>query len=278
MKKNTIYIWTIFLAMFSTEMHSQVGIGIENPRGALDINSSTQGLVYPVVSLVATNVQTLTNPSVATILAPGTTVYNDNTVDADIYSVAPGMYTWDGTEWVPQFSKKDYKFFEQSADVRTGSSDITYGDQTITFSDNTFVPRNYGNYKVLVTLHYGAGTVDVPSSPQFANFVASGGQFDFTFNGTTTSIDLASFSGYNNDRLFNGGSVLVFENQFNQTTLSTVENLNRGTSYSFTLTFNQDTANGFEQNGDALGFNDGRGYVTINNAVKCTVEITYVGK
>ncbi|MCH9659439.1 MAG: hypothetical protein K0U54_00865 [Bacteroidetes bacterium] len=278
MKKTTIYILTTLAVVFCAKIHGQVGIGTENPRGALDINSTTQGLVYPVVSLAATNVQTLINPSVATILAPGTTVYNDSTVDADIYSVAPGMYTWNGTEWVPQFSKKDYKFFEQSADVRTGSSDITYGDQTIPFSDNTFIPRNYGNYKVLVTLHYGAGTVDVPSSPQFANFVASGGQFDFTFNGTTTSIDLESFSGYNNDRLFNGGSVLVFENQFKQTTLSTVENLDLGTSYSFTLTFNQNTADGFEQNGDTLGFNDGRGHVTINNAVKCTVEITYVGK
>lgn len=281
MKKHPFYLLTICALFCSMSIIAQVGIGTDSPRGALDIFSSTQGLVYPVVELARTDVQTMINPSGAVNIEPGTTVFNSITADEGIYSIYPGMYTWDGVEWIPQFNKRDYKLVEQTADLRTGSHDGVYGtggDQDIVFSDNSFVPRNYGNYKVLVTIHYAAGAVDPQSGPLYVNFAANEGDFDFTFNGTTTTRSVGSYSGYNNDKMFNGGSALVFDNQFKQTTFSMIEELNRGVSYPFTLTFNQEYSDGIKSDGDGPSGNDGRGYIHMNGAVKCTVEFVYAGK
>lgn len=281
MKQTTFRLFFTLSLVACLSAMGQVGIGTDDPRGALDIASTTQGLVYPVVSLSRTDTETLINPSGAANIEHGTTIFNNVTVDNGIYSVYPGMYTWDGLEWVPQFNKRDYKLFEQSADLRTGSHDGVYGvlgDQTITFSDNTFVPRNYGRYKILVTVHYAAGAVDPQGGPLYVNFAGNRGDFDFTFNGTTTTRSLSSYSGYNNDKMFNGGSALIFDNQYKQTTFSMIEDLDRGVNYPFTLTFNQEYSDGIKTDGDGPVSADGRGYININGAVKCTVEMVYVGK
>ena len=285
MKHSTTFklLLAILIAGMSPVM-AQVGIGTNTPNGVLEINSSNSGVVYPTASLTDVYVETITNPNAANIVA-GTCVFNTNTTDAGIDSVYPGIYIWTGSKWIPQFNKKDSVLFEQDTDVRTGSNDMNngvLGNQTIPFNSNTITPKFNGPYRVHLTFHYGGGMPDAPTSPQFGNFVVQEGQFSFTFNGTTTVFDMKSFSGINDDRLFKGGSgasTIIYTNSFNQGDYILEESLTRGVPYTFSLTFNQANANGFEGNGDIsnIPVGDGRGYLTINDAIKCLVEISYVG-
>ncbi|MDK2770981.1 MAG: hypothetical protein KYX68_01945 [Flavobacterium sp.] len=96
MKNITLSMFMLFgLACFA-----QVGVGTTTPNGALDVSSSTNGLIPPRVALTATNVAApVVNPQ-GGALVPGTLVWNTNTAGAIPTNVAPGMYYWDGTRWV----------------------------------------------------------------------------------------------------------------------------------------------------------------------------------
>lgn len=254
----------------------QVGIESTLPKGALDIGSTTTGVVYPTVSLSDINTETISNPNAPNLVA-GTIVYNTNSSGSGDGSVYPGLYFWNGTEWVPQFSKKDYKLYFQDTNLRT-QSDAPGGDETISFNRNSFTPKFNGKYRVLLTVHYGGGRVDNPSFPQFVNFVSEEGEFLFKFKGNTTSFKLKSFSGKNNDRLFKGGNTQkVYSNQYNQGSYIIEETLVANTPYTFSLTFNQETAPGFINDGNGNNSN-GRGYIFLNDDLKCTVEINYIGE
>ena len=268
------------LLLFSIIGWGQVGIQSSSPKGALDIGSTTTGLVYPVVSLSNINTETISNPNATNIIA-GTTVYNNNTVDG-INGVYPGLYVWNGTIWVPQFEKKDNKLYTQSADLRTDSEPLLPldGNQAITFPSYVFTPKFTGYYKILVTVHYGAGRADLTSSSQYVNFVSAEGVFNFTFNSTTSSFTVKSYSGNNDDRLFDNGTRKEYNNKFNQLTFNRQDLLSAGTNYTFSLTFNQATAPGIEGNGNVtvVPAGDGRGYIIMNSDLKCTIEFNYVGE
>ena len=96
--KKILYFSTAFLFMINA--YAQVGLGTTTPAGALDINSTTQGMIPPRVALTATNVAApVVNPQ-GGALVPGTLVWNTNTAGVIPTNVAPGMYYWDGTRWV----------------------------------------------------------------------------------------------------------------------------------------------------------------------------------
>jgi hypothetical protein len=281
MKKIYFFLtYTFVLFCIISNSWGQVGIQSSSPKGALDIGSTTTGLVYPVVSLSDIYTQTISNPNSANIIA-GTTVYNNNTVDG-ISGVYPGLYVWNGTFWVPQFEKKDNKLYTQSANLRTDSEPLLPldGNQAITFPSYTFTPKFTGNYKVSITVHYGAGRADLTSSSQYVNFVSAEGVFNFTFNSTTSSFTVKSYSGNNDDRLFDNGTRKEYTNKFNQTSFVRQDVLNAGTNYTFSLTFNQASAPGIEGNGNitVIPVGDGRGYIILNNDLKCTIEFNYVGE
>ncbi len=84
---------------FSTVSIAQVGVDTTTPRGALDVSSTTQGIVFPNVALVNINTQTAINPQGGAIPA-GTVVYNTATSGAAPNNVAPGLYYWNGSRWV----------------------------------------------------------------------------------------------------------------------------------------------------------------------------------
>ncbi|GHC56703.1 hypothetical protein [Ulvibacter litoralis] len=280
----------LLLSFVSITTYSQIGIGTSAPNGVLDITSTTYGVVYPTVSLTSLTAQIVTNPSAPAIVA-GTTVYNTATTSLGTNSVYPGIYVWTGAKWVPQFDKNDAKIYIQDSNVRTGSSNLlnpVAGNQTIGFDTSTnypFRPSFNGRYKIEIVVHYGGGKIDTPNSPsdQKVNYGLERGEFDFTFNGTTHSFNLSSYSGNNDDKLFKGGNSRpqrVYTNAYRQATYSFEEDLSLTSTYNFSLTFNQENAPGFEGNGDysLLPSGDGRGYVTQNQDVKCSVEITYVGE
>ncbi|HIB49277.1 MAG TPA: hypothetical protein EYN07_03620 [Flavobacteriaceae bacterium] len=266
--------------------YGQVGINNATPEGLLDLgNNSTMGVIYPVTSLTDVTIETLSNPNGGT-LAAGTCVYNTNTAGSGEDSVYPGIYIWTGSKWIPQFNKKDSEVFTQDSDLRTGSDDIlnpVLGDQALSFDSSSFTPKFSGPYRVALTLHYGAGTTNEPSGDQHVNYAAGSGDFDFTFNGTTSTYKMKSYSGLNDDKLFKGGSgatMIEYNNSIKQSTYIIEETLTRNVPYSFTLTFNQDDLEGFEGDGDisVIPAGDGRGYIVSIGDFNCTVEITYVGE
>lgn len=107
--KKTVYL----IALLTSAMQAQVGIGTTTPSGALEVNSalpspSTQraGLVPPIVALSATNSTATTtagvniiNPVTNGVPVTGTIVYNTNTSAAGANQVTPGYYFYNGTLW-----------------------------------------------------------------------------------------------------------------------------------------------------------------------------------
>lgn len=280
-----IYI-SILLLSCSVIMLGQSGINTSTPNGALDLNSTISGIIYPVVTLTDVTVQTITNPNPANAnIIAGTTVYNTNTnTPANISnSVYPGIYVWNGDSvnprWVPQFSKKDNKLFEQDTSLRTESN---AGNQTVSFDTSTnypFVPKYNGNYKIEVRMHYGGGDIDIPTDPQLVNLGVQEGVFAFTWNGGTTySFKVGSYSSYNNGLAYQvGGNPWVNSNSFTQISYAILETLDTNSPpYTFGLTFNQEDAPGFVDDGNLT--NGGKGYITISDNIKCTIEISYIGE
>ena len=81
MKKITFtYSLNLFtLLLLSSITIAQVGINTTDPKGILDFNSTTLGVVYPNVALLAADNPTpVVNPQ-GGALAAGTVVYNTNT-------------------------------------------------------------------------------------------------------------------------------------------------------------------------------------------------------
>ncbi len=273
-------IYLLIAILSCLHISAQVGINTTSPEGVLDLGNSTSGVVYPVVSLTNLTTETITNPNGGSIVA-GTTVYNTNTVDSGANSIYPGIYFWNGSRWKAQYEKRNNQLFFQTSDLRTGSNDLVYGvlgDQTIDFDASSFTPSISGTFKILVTVHYGGGEANVPSGAgQYVNFVEQQGEFDFTFNGTTHTFGLSSYSGYNNDSMA-VSSAKVITNEFNQVTYTVIESLTALTNYGFSLTFNQEFAEGFEGDGDDIIVEDGRGYITINDSVRCSVEFMFIGE
>jgi hypothetical protein len=87
----------LFLTLIS---NAQVGVGTTTPAGALDINSSTNGLLLPRVSLTALNVAApVVNPAGGALVV-GTLIWNTATAGVIPNNVVPGMYYWEGTRWI----------------------------------------------------------------------------------------------------------------------------------------------------------------------------------
>lgn len=104
----------------------QIGIGTITPRGALEVNSATNGFVAPQVALTATNASApVINPQTAGVPIAGTVVYNTATAGAGVTTVTPGHYYWDGSGWLR---------------VATGSnSDWTTAGNTSTIAGTNFI-------------------------------------------------------------------------------------------------------------------------------------------
>ena len=87
--KSLLLFLLVFFAL--TKTNAQVGIGTTTPDAALDITSTTDGLLIPRVALTIT-----TSPSPLTLPTPSELVYNT----ASTFDVTPGYYYWDVVKWV----------------------------------------------------------------------------------------------------------------------------------------------------------------------------------
>lgn len=91
---------TLLLILSTISLNAQVGVGTTTPAGALDINSSTNGLILPRVSLTALNVSApVVNPQGGALVV-GTLVWNTATAGSIPNNVVPGMYYWEGARWI----------------------------------------------------------------------------------------------------------------------------------------------------------------------------------
>jgi hypothetical protein len=103
------FAFFLFLFLVTTAAFSQIGIGTTLPNGALDITSTTQGVVIPRIALTANNVMApVTNPNGGTLL-DGTMVYNTAASGSGSTAVLPGFYYWESSKW--QYIKKDLYSF-----------------------------------------------------------------------------------------------------------------------------------------------------------------------
>lgn len=125
MKKNTLfYCLILFTILFISNIaFAQVGINTKDPKGVLDFNSTTLGVVYPNVALIAANDPTpVVNPQGGTIVA-GTVIYNTNTTfTGTTNDVYPGIYVWDGSKWVVHYKKRQAELHNQTSLLRTESN------------------------------------------------------------------------------------------------------------------------------------------------------------
>lgn len=71
-----------------------IGVNVLAPQGALDVTSTSDGLLIPRISLTATNVATVVTPTISEL------VYNTNTSALGPNQVTPGYYYWDGALWI----------------------------------------------------------------------------------------------------------------------------------------------------------------------------------
>lgn len=101
MKKILFLLFSILTLFAFSDISAQVGFGTDTPRGALEVYSSTNGIVFPQIALTSTSVSApVVNPQTAGAPATGTLIYNTATAGAGATAVTPGYYYWDGVQWV----------------------------------------------------------------------------------------------------------------------------------------------------------------------------------
>ena len=94
----TIFICILFMSL---QIMKAQNVGINstgaNPdsSAALDVNSTTKGMLIPRVALTAVN-----SPSPITSPATSLLVYNTATAGTEPNNVTPGYYFWSGTAWL----------------------------------------------------------------------------------------------------------------------------------------------------------------------------------
>ncbi len=252
MRKITLlYTLPLFtLLCMSNITLAQVGINTTDPKGILDINSTTLGVVYPNVNLIATDDPSpVVNPQGGPIVV-GTVVYNTNSTDTNaLTDVNPGIYVWDGGKWIIHFKKRQSELFNQTSLLRT-EANFVGGWQNVPglgiTDGRTFTARYSGLYRIEVKSNFGAGRTSRNSSV----FVSmASGQFRFLF-GTdpARTFETQAFSAHSS--FINSGT--YFNAISKETSQTYYVNLVAGTTYPFSLSFDAYNAPGFIGNGSTI--------------------------
>ena len=274
-----LFLFCMIPALVSTSI-AQVGINTTSPEGLLDVyNNPTPtekyGLVLPRVSLTATNVMApVTNPKTGVTAIPiGTTVFNTNVSATGSNDVTIGIYSWDGTQWIPQFNQEQSELFESNLYLLTRSDT----NRTISgINGSTFTADYTGTYRVRVSVNYGGGGAKVPNegsgsseSDGQLNIARQSGTFMLTLGSDTYDFPVHSYStAY--DPGIGATNYFAIWQQFNSTFY---KDFTENEVINMTMIFDQDNAPEFVSNGNG---GTGRGYVAYD--IPCTVEITYIGE
>lgn len=246
---------------------AQVGVGTVTPDGVLDLNNDSgtniYGLVLPRVALTRTDVAApVLNPQGGNP-AVGTVVYNTVTTNFGSESVYPGIYMWDGIDWINEFPKKNAEIFKQDNSLGALRTVTTGGYQNIPgLINRTFTPVYTGTYKIEVSVNWGGGyAANLGSGTDVA---VMSGNFKFSLDGTDKLIPAHTWSGRH------GGGTQYYD-IWEQSTVVIYKDLVAGTPYTFTLGFDQTVADGFVSNG-----NSGNGMGWLGGDIPCTVEFVFL--
>ncbi len=263
----TICFITLCFVLISISTYAQIGIGTVTPNGVIDLNNDSgtnkYGLILPRVELSRTDqALPIINPN-GGALAIGTVVYNTVTTNFGSESVFPGIYMWDGIDWINEFPKKNAEIFKQdnsSGALRT----VTTGSyQDIpNLVGQTFTPAYTGTYKIEVSMNWGGGQLDNLGTG--TDVAVMTGDFKFTFDGTDEIFPAHTWSGRH------GGGTQYYD-IWEQVSIIIYKELVSGTGYSFSLRFDQTIADGFIDNGDS---GDGMGW--LGGDIPCTVDFVYL--
>ncbi|TGD57664.1 beta strand repeat-containing protein [Flavobacterium humi] len=150
----TLFFLVSFVFLGFVNGNAQVGVGTTTPQGALDVTSTTDGLLIPRIALSATNVATIATPTTSEL------VYNTFTSAVGPNQVTPGFYYWDGTSWVAVISSGSNSDWKQ-----TGNAGTVAGTNFVGTTDAVdFVTKTNNTEKTRVTSagNFGIGT----STPQ----------------------------------------------------------------------------------------------------------------
>jgi len=95
-----IYKYLSALLLLCGSSQAQIGIGTTTPAGALDVTSTTNGVLIPRVALTSKAVSApVVNPQGGPLTA-GTLIWNTATAGTAPNNVVPGFYYWSGSAWV----------------------------------------------------------------------------------------------------------------------------------------------------------------------------------
>lgn len=252
----------LFIFAISSTINAQVGIGTTTPKAALDITSSSYGLLIPRIALTATNAAApVVNPATGNnVLEVGTIVFNTANT-AGTYGVIPGIYYWDGSNWISQVHRYFDAKFTQSSDLTVATTASTYTNIP-GLNAKSFVAPYTGKYSITFSGYLGAGTVDYNSSKM--GFVE--GNFKLTVNGTDYRKYNHSTSFYNSD---SGTDYLEL---FNETNITITISLNAGQTCNLNASYNGIADDNItESNPHVIGKSTALGNF-------CEINVMYIGR
>lgn len=278
MKKPTLHtkIYVAIFSLIATSSLAQVsisnGVPTSNPKGLVDMQNSTAGIVYPRFALTSKTVEApVQNPDGSGSLVAGTVVYNTATTTNGINDVYPGIYAWDGTQWTTQYIKEDSKISQQTVlgqRVVTGNTNpgTDYVDVTGLGSGSSFTPKYTGTYRIKANVNFGAGEI-VPEPGYATSMATQEGYFRITLGGTPYVIYTHAYSVYNDDI----GSGTYFEQFRHDSSLIVYVDLVAGVPFSYRFEIDLFVSDNFVDGGNS---GTGRAYVGIG--LPCNIEFTYL--
>lgn len=126
-------ILTICVAFVSLVGFSQVGISTTSPKAALEINSTTSGMLIPRVALTSTSdITTVTNPNGGALVC-GTLVYNTGASTL----TKEGFFYWNGSLWTQLINDSQNVYTGKAIISSSGVLNITglpFQPKSITFT------------------------------------------------------------------------------------------------------------------------------------------------
>ena len=152
MKRILLLTMITSLLFCGKELDAQVAIGTDTLEDGVifQMESDSKGLLIPRVELTSRLDVATIDPS----QVEGLWVYNTAPAGSGNNRVSPGMYFWDGDEWIRLYNLGFSEQFEQTATVRAYDQTTEY---ILTGLDQDITAPITGTYQVIVNGAYQAG-------------------------------------------------------------------------------------------------------------------------
>ena len=273
MKKPNLHK-NIFFAIFSLIAMSTIaqvsisnGIPTATPKGLVDMQNSTAGIVYPRFALTSTEMEApVQNPDASGSLVAGTDVYNTNTTTTGTNDVFPGLYAWNGNKWTTQYIREDSDIKQQSSLGQRIANNWGYVDVTGLGSGSSFTPKYSGTYRIKANVNFGAGKI-VPEPGYATSMATQEGYFRITLGPDQYLIYTHAYSVHNND--IGGGT--YFDQFRHDSSLIVYVDLIAGVPFTYRFEIDLFVSSNFVNGGNS---GDGMAYVGIG--LPCNIEFTYL--